>query len=117
MGDKSIKKVSTGAAEIKLFDLTGIVEHSMRKIAFVREFFNHSVPDDELFSPKARAGFHFIMDDLENDLELVLRGLLKICSDEIAGTMKASKNRESMSEDTAPTLLDSIETGRSAGRI
>ena len=49
-----------------------VVEHCARKVAFIREFFCHSVPNDELFSKDARAGLHFILDDLEDDLEFVV---------------------------------------------
>jgi hypothetical protein len=49
-----------------------VVDHCARKIAFIREFFCHSIPDDELFSKDARAGLQFILDDLEDDLEFVV---------------------------------------------
>lgn len=55
-----------------LVDLIDTVDHCARKITFLKEFFSHNIPDDELFSEKARAGFHFIMDDLEDDLEFVV---------------------------------------------
>lgn len=55
-----------------LTDLIDKVGHCAGKVAFIREFFCHSVPDDELFTKEARAGFHFIMDDLEDDLEFVV---------------------------------------------
>jgi hypothetical protein len=55
-----------------LTDLIDMVDHCARKITFLREFFSHNVPDDELFTEKARSGFHFIMDDLEDDLEFVV---------------------------------------------
>ena len=60
-----------------LGDLQVIVEHSARKVRFVTEFFSHSVPDDELFSGNARAGLHFVLNDLEDDLELVSEQLCK----------------------------------------
>jgi hypothetical protein len=53
-------------------DLIDMVDHCARKIRFITEFFSHNVPEDELFSEKARAGLHFILNDLEDNLEFVV---------------------------------------------
>jgi hypothetical protein len=73
MGNEKNKK-----SQMDLYDLADMVDHSARKIAFLRKFFSHNVPDDELFSEDARTGFHFIMDDLEDDLEFVVDRLCKM---------------------------------------
>jgi len=73
MGNEKNKK-----SQMDLCDLADMVDHSVRKIAFLRGFFSHNVPDDELFCKDARAGFHFIMDDLEDSLEFVVDRLYKM---------------------------------------
>ena len=60
-----------------LGDLQTIVEHSTRKIRFITESFSHNVPNGELFSENAMGGFHFILNDVEDDLELVSDQLCK----------------------------------------
>lgn len=65
-------------SQMDLIGLADMVDHNARKIAFLREFFVHNVPDDELFCKDARAGFHFIMDDLKDDLDFIVNQLYKI---------------------------------------
>jgi len=55
-----------------LTDLIDMVEHCARKVRFISEFFSHNVPEDELFSKKAKSGFYFTLNDLEDDLEFVV---------------------------------------------
>lgn len=55
-----------------LVDLIDTVDHCARKVRFITEFLSHNVPEDELFSEKAKAGLHFILNDLEDDLEFVV---------------------------------------------
>jgi hypothetical protein len=54
-----------------LGDLQVIAEHSARKVRLLTEFLSHNVPDDEIWSQNAKAGFHYILNDLEDDLEFV----------------------------------------------
>jgi hypothetical protein len=55
-----------------------MIQHTSTKIVFLREFFTHNVPDDELFCERARTGLLFIMDDIEETLEFIVDGLYKI---------------------------------------
>ena len=73
MGNEKNKK-----SQMDLYDLADMVDHSARKITFLKEFVGHKVPDDEIFSENARTGFHFIMNDLEDDLEFVVDRLYKM---------------------------------------
>lgn len=73
MGNEKNKK-----SQMNLCDLADMLDHSAKKVAFLREFFCHNVPDDELFCKDARTGFHFIMDDLQDDLEFVFDRLYKM---------------------------------------
>jgi hypothetical protein len=73
-----MEKEKDKKSQMDLCELADMVDHSVRKIAFLREFFSHNVPDDELFSKDGRAGFHFIMDNIEDDLEFVVDRLYKV---------------------------------------
>jgi len=61
-----------------LGDLEVIVEHSARKVRLLAEFLNHRVSDDELWSKDAKAGFHFVLNDIEDDLEFISTQLCKV---------------------------------------
>ena len=53
------------------------VEHCARKIGLLRDFLSHSVPNDELFGKEGRTGFHHLLADIEDDLELALDQLYR----------------------------------------
>lgn len=64
-------------SSMNLGDLQSIAEHAARKVRLISEFLSHNVPDDELWSRDAKAGFYFILNDLEDDLEFVSDQLCK----------------------------------------
>ncbi len=91
-----MEKLNNEKARAILNDPLILIEHSARKITFVREFFNHNVPEDERWTEEARAGFHQILSDIEDDLDSALHQLLK----------------------TQPQhLLETVEAARGAGKI
>jgi len=51
MGNEKNKK-----SQMDLYDLADMVDHSARKITFLKEFVGHKVPDDEIFSEKQEQG-------------------------------------------------------------
>lgn len=55
-----------------LTDLADMVDHCGQKVRFISDFFNHSIPEDEFFSEKGIAGLHFILRNIEDDLEFVV---------------------------------------------
>lgn len=53
-------------------DLITLVDHAARKVRLITEVFGHDICDENLLSDDARAGFHFILNDLEDDLEFII---------------------------------------------
>lgn len=58
-------------------DPLATVEHCIRKIGLLRDFLSPPVPIQDLFSKNGEAGFHHVLADIEDDLELALYQLLQ----------------------------------------
>ncbi|PIX23347.1 MAG: hypothetical protein COZ69_08755 [Deltaproteobacteria bacterium CG_4_8_14_3_um_filter_45_9] len=85
-----MEKEKDKKSRMDLCDLADMVQHTLSKVVFIREFFCHNVPDDELFTERASPGFHFIMDDIEDALEFVVDQLYKMRT---TGSVKENENR------------------------
>lgn len=72
-----MEKERNKKSQMILYEFAEMVDHSAKKIGLLRDFFSHSVPDNELFSESGRKGFHLILSDLEDDLEFVVDRLFK----------------------------------------
>ncbi len=69
---KDIKKMQKDLGDPKT-----VIEHSIRKIGLLRDFLSHNIPDSERFSKNGEAGFHHVLADIEDDLEIALTQLFE----------------------------------------
>lgn len=51
------------------------MEDTAAKIAFLRDFFNHSISEQEFFSKRGIYGVHNVLRDIENEIDLVIKEL------------------------------------------
>lgn len=98
-----------------LIDLQDMVENCAAKIALLDDFFAHGhEPDTEFFSEDGKFGFHCILTDMQNDLNLVIDGMQAIASQ---GEHKSSELARKRTAFAAEGLLEMIGTARAMGKI
>ncbi len=53
-------------------DLITLVEQAARKVRLVTEIFGQNICNEDTLSKDAKAGFHYVLNDVEDDLEFVI---------------------------------------------
>jgi len=103
-----------GRRQNEVLDLEDMMDDIFFKVRFIQDFFNHRVPDDELFSDTGRSGFYHILFDLEEDIKFVQDGMSMMKS---KGNHKDADSVGAKVTPAADGLLKTIETARRAGQI
>jgi len=55
-----------------LENLKDQIENNARKISFIRDFFSHSISEQEFFSKRGITGIHHILWGIEEELEDII---------------------------------------------